>query len=278
MTESTLDALKTINDRSDIARHAKPARMHPKEHGAYAILGVPLVTSLLLAGLTPATVLVATAAVFAFLAHEPLMIVTGRRGATLRNATPRALQVLWARLAVAVLSGVVAFSLTNWSVRLGMIACLLLASSAYASSAKGLSRTLAAQLLGIGCLTLPGTIVLASVGTDLTRVASFWLVWVVGRVATTVGVRASVVHNKETPVVANLRAYDLLLATTLLVAGYGVTMGNPIWISAGPLLAAAMVLRMLTPSPKHLKSIGWSLLAVNIVAAILQVYLWHQTR
>jgi hypothetical protein len=64
----------------------------------------------------------------------------------------------------------------------------------------------------------------------------------------------------------------------ILVGCYGMTTGNSIWISSAPLLVAAILLRILTPSATHLKSIGWSLLAVNLAAAVLQVGLWHYVR
>ncbi|WDQ16788.1 YwiC-like family protein [Rhodopirellula sp. P2] len=52
---------------------AEPAaKLKPKEHGAYAILAIPLITSLIVAGLTWGGLCVAAASGAGFLAHEPL--------------------------------------------------------------------------------------------------------------------------------------------------------------------------------------------------------------
>jgi hypothetical protein len=54
--------------------------MLPKEHGAYGQMAMPLVTSLVVAGASAPGLLLATAVVIAFLMHEPLVVLLGRRG------------------------------------------------------------------------------------------------------------------------------------------------------------------------------------------------------
>jgi len=55
------------------ARPITPARLHPKEHGAYEILGMPLLAALLIGGVNAVGVLTILATVVGFLANEPLM-------------------------------------------------------------------------------------------------------------------------------------------------------------------------------------------------------------
>lgn len=65
---------------------SRVSRFLPREHGAYAQLGFPLATGLLLA-FPPAlsAVLLALAAILFFLANEPVSIVLGIRGARLKR-------------------------------------------------------------------------------------------------------------------------------------------------------------------------------------------------
>ena len=49
--------------------------MLPREHGAYGQLAFPLVTALVIAGVTLSGVLIAVAAIAGFLAHEPLLVL-----------------------------------------------------------------------------------------------------------------------------------------------------------------------------------------------------------
>ena len=76
--------------RPDVTKNQPAAKLKPKEHGAYAILGIPIVTALLVAGPQVAGVCVAIAAVAGFLAHEPMLVAVGHRGARAQRATPAA--------------------------------------------------------------------------------------------------------------------------------------------------------------------------------------------
>ena len=52
----------------------------PREHGAYGQLVFPLVTAFGVAGLSSGGLLLATAVIAAFLAHEPAAVRFGQRG------------------------------------------------------------------------------------------------------------------------------------------------------------------------------------------------------
>ena len=70
----------------------------PREHGAYAEIAVPLVTALWMRPPTLAAVAWATAAVCGFFAHEPILVLLGRRGARTRQVRGRAARRLFAVL------------------------------------------------------------------------------------------------------------------------------------------------------------------------------------
>ncbi|MDP2875112.1 MAG: YwiC-like family protein, partial [Holophaga sp.] len=58
----------------------KPISMMPREHGAYAQLGVSLLASLFLVPASPRAWGQALATTLVFLASEPLLVLMGRRG------------------------------------------------------------------------------------------------------------------------------------------------------------------------------------------------------
>ncbi|MFW5947417.1 MAG: YwiC-like family protein, partial [Gemmatimonadota bacterium] len=67
--------------RPSPAREVRVSGLMPREHGAYAQLGFPLVTGLVYSGGQPGAVAFAVAAVAFFLLHEPLAVRSGARGA-----------------------------------------------------------------------------------------------------------------------------------------------------------------------------------------------------
>ena len=57
----------------------------PKEHGAYAEIGFPLLTVLLLGVPSSAALLLSIAVVCVFLLHEPALVLLGHRGARIKR-------------------------------------------------------------------------------------------------------------------------------------------------------------------------------------------------
>ena len=259
----------TVNGFPIASRSASPARLHPKEHGAYAILGVPLVTALLIVGLTPVTALLSIATVAGFLAHEPLLILIGVRGRLAREATPLAKRALVVRLTIATVCGAGALWLSEPLVRVGMLGCLLLAAVEFFLCSTGHGRTLVAQLMALAGLALPSAVVLVAGGVDLVTAAQFWLIWTAGGVATTVSVRSAIVRHKVSPSGQALRIGDGLLVSAGVISAVGIATGSLQWMATIPLILAAVALRIWSPHPRHLKRTGWSLLAVNVFAGIM---------
>ncbi len=71
------------------ATNAKPAKLSPKEHGAYAILVIPLIAALTVGGVTVAGVCMSVAAIAGFFSHKPLLILWGHRGQCALHTTVR---------------------------------------------------------------------------------------------------------------------------------------------------------------------------------------------
>lgn len=269
ITESPSPIVEQPHDRVVI-----PVRLNPREHGAYAILGVPLATALFIVGLTPATVAVSLAAVISFLAHEPLLIVTGARGNRVKRSATVAARALWIRLSLVAVCGGIAFWLSDDTTRLGLIACLLIAVIECSLSARGRNRTLAAQSLGIAGMTLPCAVVLLAGGVNAVPAVQFFLIWYFGRLLTTVAVRTTIRRHKASATIQSMRSHDAVSIVALVVCSFGVLFGSSLWLVTVPMVASGALLRLTMPRPRRLKTIGWCLLAINIACGLAAIAIW----
>ena len=108
--------------------------MLPKEHGAYGQIAFPIVTAFLVAGVSTSGLLMATAVIAGFLAHEPAAILLGMRGTRAkREWWSRAIRWLGCTLVVGVAAGAGALFLVDtparWSILVPLAPTLLLAIS-----------------------------------------------------------------------------------------------------------------------------------------------------
>jgi len=245
-----------------------PVRLHPKEHGAYAILGVPLLVALILGGLNTVAIFTSLATIAGFVANEPLMVMSGRRGERARLATPSALHTLKFLLLTTLTAGTAAFWLGSADVRLTLFACGVFAAAGFAMSAAGWQRSLTAQLTGIVGLTLPSTAVLLAGGTDSGAVIRLSSAWVIGRIATTISVRSVVAFQKTSTHHHVPRLNDVLLTLAVLMCVIGATSISRECLFVLPLIASALYLRLRPPQIRHMRRIGYALLAANAVTAI----------
>jgi len=102
--------------------------MLPREHGAYGQLLFPLVTPLAAGRPGLAALLLTMTAVCAFLAHEPLLVLAGRRGArSAREDRTRALRWFTMFAVPATCCGLIAIAFAAPSVRIALVAPALLA-------------------------------------------------------------------------------------------------------------------------------------------------------
>src|SRR5204862_336839 len=127
-------------------------RVFPKEHGAYGQLLFPLATVLVVGRRTPAALTLAAAAVLAFLAHEPLLVLLGHRGPrAARDDRSRALVWLASTALGAAILGAAAFIDAPAGIHLAPAAAVPAAPSARRLRAIGWTL-LATMLLGAALL------------------------------------------------------------------------------------------------------------------------------
>jgi hypothetical protein len=254
----------------------------PREHGAYGQLLFPLVTALAIGRPGVAALSLAAAAIFAFLAHEPLIILLGQRGArAAREQRRRA----WRWLAVCVVGAVVcaaiAVALMPVSARIGISISAGLALVLGIAIAARHERTTAGEILtALTLSSLAYPIALAAQAPSraaMTCAAAFATVFV----AATLSVRAVIMCTRRPPAAMSrvIAALSLLVGLAGLAALWqlGLAAGVGVW-AALPVCGVGSVLALAPPSATRLRLVGWTLVAATAATAIVLVAVLRLSR
>ncbi len=250
----------------------RPRSLVPKEHGAYAQLGLPLLTGLLMGRPGLISMLLTTGFLAALLAHEPLLVAMGRRGdRARRDDGTRARRRLLALLGLGSLSLALVFALATHVVRgalvipatLGIVTGLVLLADA--------EKTLLGEWVAAGALSsIIVPLCVAGGGSPAVALQAF-LVFVLGFFASVSAVRATIATKKHGAGLASRLAPVLATgATGLALAGLRVV---PTWvpIASAPMLVGAIALAAFPPPPRALMRVGWTLVATGVATAALVV-------
>lgn len=240
----------------------------PREHGAYAQLGFPLVTGLIYARADLGAVGFAVAAIGLFLAHEPLAVLAGVRGPRLRDALGELARrrLFWLGVAAA----------------LGLVVAIGLAPPRawLASAIPGGLALLLLPLLGTRRLkSLPGEALVAAVfSTSVLPVAlcgpAPWrsagvaaVVWFSAVLPAILAVHAIKVAHKGRP-----KGRWTLTAAPGFAAGIGLAtiaaaLLLPAWarelLAVLPPAIAVLALGLFPPHPRYLKRVGWTMVTAD---------------
>lgn len=249
--------------------------MLPREHGAYGQLLFPLATALAIGRPGAAACALAAAAVAAFLSHESLLVLLGQRGTRAAREQGSAARRWFAALAaVAAVAGTIGLRLAPSHARLMLLVPLAGAIALAIAILDGREKTTAGELLTavtLSSLALPIALAAhASFAAALTCAVVFALCFIVA----TVSVRSVILWARHragigTRVTAALVAAGSVGALAWL-ARIGVTTNAGIW-AALPICGAGVVLAAAVPSPRHLRTIGWSLVATTALTAVVLV-------
>ena len=232
----------------------------PKEHGAYGQLGLPLLAALGLGRPGWAAVLLVMAAWSAFFAHEPAAVLLGKRGRRLqRQQRGRALAsgALWGALGA--ICGALGLVLGGEPVWRASVIPAVLALGAAPVFLRGQEKSLAGELLAAAA---------TACGAPPAQTLWAWTAWSLAFFASTGAVRWVIGRHKRRPVRTELAV--VLLAT--LAAG-ALSLRSGTVAAAAPYLAAAWILIAAPPSPRHLRRVGWILMASGVLTAALIVLL-----
>jgi hypothetical protein len=256
-----------------VMHSAAPRRsLAPREHGAYAELGLPLATALLMGRPGLAPVLLAVAAVAMFAAHESLLVVLGHRGARARREDGhRAVRVLCGLGAAALLSGVAGLVLAPAHARPAALVPLLLAAPLALFIAREQERSTVGEMLAAASLSSAGLPV-ALAAEVAPRLAWEALgVWTLSFGASTWAVR-TVIASHKAAILWPRRILPLLLPLGLSAVLWHVRLLSSWALAAAlPQMLFALIAAASPPHPRSLRRVGFSLMTSCFFTAGLLV-------
>ena len=250
--------------------------MLPREHGAYSQMALPLVTSFVISGVTLAAALTGLAVLFGFLAHEPLLVLLGRRGVRVTAAAaPRAKAALAlagaAMIAVGMAGLLLAPPAARWSFGFPAVPAAVVAAGLFAKQEKSAPVELAVAL----AFSLSAVPICLAAGTSIATALAIGIVFTVVFVAGTLAVRVVILKVRAGGRPRAVRATRRMLValalgasvTFALAAARGVLSWMPL-LAVSPGLIAALSLAFQPKTPK-LKTVGWTLMSTSTAAAVV---------
>ena len=260
--------------------------LRPREHGAYAMLTFPILSGWVLGGVSWPGVAFAAAAVAGLLAHEALAVTSGGRGERRRSLHEGAARRTLARLAaVLVVAGGAFALLAPRAAWLPAILALALVSVVGVLAYLGRTKTLAGEVVVAVAFAWVHGVVAAAAGEEGAGVFAPVAVWAVSFVAATLAVHAIKFRFKPrgpsgwtvvaTPVVALAMGGVAVAAWVGWAPGGGWTPRGSwapwAWVAASLLPKALVVggVSVVPVHPRHLKRVGWTLVAADTTTLAL---------
>jgi YwiC-like protein len=256
-----------------------PIFLLPREHGAYGQLSFPLVTSVAVAGLSVPALCLALAVIAGFLAHEPLLVLLGRRGARAKRDQHRVASlgfiVTTIGGALAALAAVVlAPAPVRWAFLLPLApAALLAVAIAIQHEKRALGEVSAA--LAFSFVAVP--LCLTS-GASLREGLSIAIAFAAIAVTATMAVRVVVlrVRGGGNPRAERMARIVVLVVSGACLTGLGWAGRDGIlpWAAlaaATPGVISSVWLALVPPPATRLRVVGWTLVAVSAVAAVVLI-------
>ena len=212
-------------------------------------------------------VLLAASAWALFLAHEPVLVLLGRRGERLQmEQRPRAR----ARLVVLALAGTLLGSaglvLAPAPVRSAAVLPVVLGAAFAVTVAVGQERSLVGEALAALALAAVSYPVAIACGLTAGAAARAWCVWALGFGALLVPVRSIGARRRAGTSLARRSAPVLLaLCTALVLLQARLGLGH--LVALAPLLAAASWFAVAPPEPRSLPRVGWTVVGAGLLTA-----------
>ena len=251
------------------ARRPHFRSLAPREHGAYGQLALPMVVALGGGAPGSSALLLAGGAWAFFLAHEPVLVLLGRRGERARTEhRGRAVRRLLLLALAGVALGVVGLLLASPAVRWAAVPVAGLGIAFGAVLAAGAERSASGEVLA--AVTLAGAcfpMALAS-GVDGATAARAWLVWSLGFAAIAFPVRNIGAHRSVTaPASGRLLPAAGVLALALVLRG--TVLGWLELVALAPLVLASACLAITRPEPRRLRQIGWAIVGATVCTSVV---------
>lgn len=235
----------------------------PREHGAYAQLAAPMLVALTMRVPTVGAALLAVASAAAFVAHEPVLILAGRRGKRAREQqSARARRWLVACGAIAAVGGALGLALAPRALPAAGLAAAV-AAIVVLVAWRGHEKTVPGEIVAASALAAAAAPVAMAAGAPARETALVWTAWAVGFAATVIAVHLVIDTHRRRATTAGVLASFVGLA--ILAAAIG---GGRLWI-ATPLWLVATATAILRPPATRLRTIGVIMAVAATVAAAM---------
>jgi hypothetical protein len=249
----------------------------PKEHGAYGQLLFPLLTAIAIGRRTPAALLLAGAAICAFVAHEPLLVLLGQRGPrAAREQRSRA--VAWFAAAAVGAIGLAASAMIQARDPLALAPSLLVpavfAAALAAAIALHREHTVAGEILAAITFSSIAYPIARAAGAAQSVAITCAAVFAAVFVAATVCVHAVIARTRRPPAIGARVAGVVVAVGVLLVLwqlGVHGVVSSLSAAAAFPACVVACIAAIAVRSAKRLRPIGWSLIITTCMAAALLI-------
>jgi hypothetical protein len=249
----------------------------PREHGAYGQMAFPLVTAFGVAGVSVAGLLLATAVIASFLAHEPAAVRFGQRGVRAAREYGRAAaRWLWACMAIVLGAGIGAALILDPSIRWSLVVPAVPALVLVATMVRGREKSWYGEISA--ALAFAGAAVPVALAAGAPPKAA-WHVAVPFALLfamTTLAVRVVVLRvrgggNPQATAATRAAVMIASLAALLTIAALAAARVVPssMLIATVPGLATAIVVAARPPAATRLRLLGWSLVTVSTLTAAI---------
>ena len=255
----------------------RPRSLLPQEHGAWGQLAMPILSALLVARPGAAALLLTTATVAGFLAHEPWLVVLGHRGVrAAREEGPRARRVMWRFLTLCAVAGLGGAWLAPLEARLALVLPALLAAAVVGFVLARRERTVPGELTVVSALASSGFAVALAGGAPLAAAAASTTTWVISFAASVFAVRVVLVRalskGEEEHGVRNA-----LLAAAIAAGGSAAAvacgLGWAVPAAVAPTALLSLVVCLAPFSARQLRTLGWALVGSTTATLVILVWL-----
>jgi YwiC-like protein len=239
----------------------------PREHGAYGELLLPLASALAIGRPGAAAIAFTLAALLAFLAHEPLLLVLGQRGARV-GATygAGATRVLVGLGGLAAAAGIAGIAWTPAAARPATLVPAALGAAVLVLVWRRHERTLAGELTVAAALSSCSLAVAAAGGVPLAAALGCWITWLLAFAVVNVTVRALIERWKTRGVVDRRPAAAATAGAAIGAATLGVVhdlLAPAALVALLPTALTALALTIAPVAPRQLRASGWALVAAT---------------
>jgi hypothetical protein len=235
---------------------------------------MPLATALAIGRPRAAALLLTAAIALAFFAHESLLVALGQRGKRALEAdAPRARRLLALLGGLALLAAIAGLALSPPVARAAFAFLALLSAVVALLVHRRLEKTLAGEATVGATLASGGLVVALAGGAPLAWALACWVTWTFAFAIATLSVQVVLVRARSKGARDPGRAHALA-SLALLVIACGLAAAGLPWaapLALLPIASLSVTVCLSHVSPKHLRTLGWTMLGTSVLTMVLLV-------